>query len=381
MMIQLTKEQERIRQEIRKFAEEKIAPLAGEIDKTGEYPPKLLELFAEHDLLKLKLPGKYGGLEEEPVTYYLIIEEIARVCASSAMFVAVHGSCMTSIRVGGDDHLKDRIFGKLGKENLLMGWALTEPNAGSDVASMEAQAVLDGDHYVINGSKCFISGGAGGECADIYTTFVKTGNVKGKKNISGFVVEKNTPGFRIGKIENKLGLHGSQAVELIFKDARVPKENLMGKEGDGWRILMESIKETRLGIAAMALGIAQGALDQAINYAKQRVQFGRPISEFQGVQFMLADMKIQVEASRAMVYQTASMLERGVKNILPSASMAKCFASDAAMKVTTDAVQILGGSGYMQDYPVERMMRDAKATQIMEGTNQIQRLIIAKSIL
>ncbi len=381
MMIQLTKEQERIRQEIRKFAEEKIAPIAGEIDKTGEYSPELLELFAGHDLLKLKLPEKYGGLEEEPTTYYLIIEEIARVCASSAMFVAVHGSCMTSIRVGGDDQLRDRIFGKLGRENLLMGWALTEPNAGSDVASMETKAVLDGDHYVINGSKCFISGGAGGEPADIYTTFVKTGNAEGKKNISGFVVEKDTPGFCIGKIENKLGLHGSQAVELIFKDARVPKENLMGKEGDGWQILMESIKETRLGIGAMALGLAQGALDQAINYAKQRVQFGRPISEFQGIQFMLADMKMQVEASRAMVYQAASMLERGVKNILPYASMAKCFASDAAMKVTTDAVQILGGSGYMQDYPVERMMRDAKATQIMEGTNQIQRLIIAKSIL
>ena len=380
-MIYLTKEQKSIRQEIRKLAEEKFAPFAGEIDETGQYPNELLDFFDEHDLLKLKLPEKYGGLEEEPVTYYLIIEEMARVCASSAMFIAVHGSCLTSINFGADEQLKDRILTKIGKGKYLMGWALTEPNAGSDVASMETLAVLDRDNYIINGTKCFISGGAGGKAADIYTVFVKTGTGKGKKNISAFVIEKGTPGFSAGKIENKLGLRGSQAVELIFKDVKIPMSNLIGKEGDGWQILMESIKETRLGVASIALGVAQGALDHATDYAKHRIQFGRPISQFQGIQFMLADMKMQVEASRALIYQAASMLERGEDDILPYASLAKCFASDAAMKVTTDAVQILGGAGYMKDYPVERMMRDAKSTQLMEGTSQIQKIIIAKHML
>jgi alkylation response protein AidB-like acyl-CoA dehydrogenase len=377
-MIQLTEEQEMIRETVRKLAKEELAPIAIRIDETGEFSWEVVDLLKKHDLLKLKLPRKYGGLEVDYTTYYMVIEEIARVCASSSMLIATQGSCLTTIIVSASDQQKDRFLGRLGKEGFLMSWALTEPNAGSDVNSMQTRAVLKGDYYIVNGSKCFITGGG---VADIYTTFVKTDAKKGDRGISGFIVEKDTPGFSIGKIENKMGMRGSQTTELVFEDARVPKGNLLGRQGGGWQILMESIKETRLGIACQALGIAQGALDYAANYTKQRVQFGRPISEFQGIQFMLADMKIHIEASRALIYQTASMLDRGKRDILPFAAMAKCLASDTAMKVTTDAVQILGGYGYMKDYPVERMMRDAKSTQITEGTNQIQRMIIARSLL
>ncbi|OIP30628.1 MAG: acyl-CoA dehydrogenase [Deltaproteobacteria bacterium CG2_30_43_15] len=377
-MIQLTEEQDMIRKTVRKLAEEKLAPIAVRIDKAGEFSRDVVELFEEYDLLRLKLPKKYGGLETDHTTYYLVIEEIARVCASSSMLVATQGSCLTSLLVSVNKEQEERFFGRLGKGNVIMSWALTEPGAGSDVGSMRTRAVLNGDHYIINGSKCFITAGG---VADIYTTFVRTGSGQGTKGLSGFVVEKDTPGFNIGKIEDKLGMRGSQTTELIFEDARVSKENLLGREGGGWSILMESIKETRLGIASQALGIAQGALDYATRYSKERVQFGRPISENQGIQFMLADMKIQVEASRALIYQTASMLDRGIRDILPYAAMAKCMASDTAMRVTTDAVQILGGYGYMKDHPVERMMRDAKSTQITEGTNQIQRMIIARSML
>jgi len=377
-MIQLTEEQEMIRKTVRRMAEEKLEPIAVRIDEKGEFSRDVVDLFEEYDLLKLKLPKKYGGLETDHTTYYLVIEEIARVCASSSMLVATQGSCMTSLLVSVNEEQAERFFGRLGKGKAIMSWALTEPNAGSDVGSMRTKAVLKGDYYVVNGSKCFITAGG---VADMYTAFVRTGNEKGRRGLAGLVVDRDTPGFSIGKIENKLGMRGSQTTELIFEDAKVPKENLLGEEGGGWHILIESIKETRLGIAAQALGISQGALDYAVNYAKQRIQFGKPISEFQGIQFMLADMKIQVEASRALIYQGASMLDRGIRDILPYAATAKCFASDTAMRVTTDAVQILGGYGYMKDYPVERMMRDAKSTQITEGTNQIQRTIIAKSML
>jgi alkylation response protein AidB-like acyl-CoA dehydrogenase len=377
-MIHLTEEQEMIRKTVRKLAEEKLAPIAVRIDKTGEFSREVVDLFEEYDLLKLKLPKKYGGLETDHTTYYLVIEEIARVCASSSMLVATQGSCLTTLLVSVNKEQEERFFSRLGKGNVIMSWVLTEPNAGSDVGSMRTRAVLDGDHYIVNGSKCFITAGG---VADMYTAFFRTSGDKGTKGLSGFVVDKETPGFSIGKIEDKLGMRGSQTSELVFEDARVPKENLLGKEGNGWNILIESIKETRLGIASQALGIAQGALDYATRYSKERVQFGRPISKNQAIQFMLADMRIQVEASRALIYQTASMLDRGIRDILPYAAMAKCMASDTAMRVTTDAVQILGGYGYMKDYPVERMMRDAKSTQIIEGTNQIQRVIIAKSML
>ncbi|MFH1626111.1 MAG: acyl-CoA dehydrogenase family protein [Pseudomonadota bacterium] len=377
-MIQLTDEQEMIRQTVRKLAEEKLAPIAARIDETGEFSWEVVDLFEKYDLLRLKLPKKYGGLEVDHTTYYLVIEEIARVCASSSMLIATQGSCLTTLLASVNEEQERRFFGRLGRGNVLMSWALTEPSAGSDVGSMRTRAVPNGDHYIINGSKCFITAGG---VADIYTTFVRTSGDGGTKGLSGFVVEKDTPGFSVGKIEDKMGMRGSQTAELIFEDAKVPRENLLGREGHGWQILIESIKETRLGIACQALGIAEGALAYAANYARQRIQFGRPISEFQGIQFMLADMKIQVEASRALIYQTASMLDRGRRDILPYAAMAKCLASDTAMRVTTDAVQILGGYGYMKDYPVERMMRDAKSTQLTEGTNQIQRMIIAGSIL
>ncbi|MDY6970374.1 MAG: acyl-CoA dehydrogenase family protein [Spirochaetota bacterium] len=377
-LIQLTEEQEMIRDMVRRLADEQIAPIAGRIDQSGEFPQDVVDLFEKYDLFKLKLPKKYGGLEVDSVTYYLVIEEIARVCGSSSMMIAIQGSCMTTINVGSNEEQKDRFLGKLGKGNVIMSWALTEPGAGSDVGSISTKAVLDGDNYILNGSKCFISNGGS---ADLYTTFVRTSEGKGTNGLSAFIIEKDTPGFKIGKIEDKLGMRGSMTSELIFEDAKVPKENRLGEEGMGWSILTESIKETRLGIAVQALGIAQGALDNATEYAKEREQFGKPISSFQGVQFMLADMKMRVEAARALIYQVASLLDRGIRDIIPHAAMAKCFASDTAMKVTTDAVQILGGYGYMKDYPVERMMRDAKATQIMEGTNQIQRVIIARSML
>ena len=377
-MIHLTEEQQMIRETVRKLAEEKLAPIAVRIDKTGKFSREVVDLFEEYDLLKLKLPKKYGGLDTDHTTYYLVIEEIARVCASSSMLIATQGSCLTSIRLGANKEQEERFFGRLGKGNVILSWAMTEPNAGSDVGAMRARAVLDGDYYIVNGSKCFITAGG---IADMYTVFFRTSGEKGTDGLSGFVVDKDTPGFSVGKIEDKMGMRGSQTSELFFEDARVPKENMLGKEGKGWDLLIESVKETRLGIACQALGIAEGALEFATNYSRERVQFGRPISKNQGIQFMLADMKIQVEASRALIFQTAAMLDRGIRDVLPYAAMAKCMASDTAMKVTTDAVQILGGYGYMKDYPVERMMRDAKSTQITEGTNQIQRMIIAGSML
>jgi len=377
-MIHLTEEQQMIRETVRKLAEEKLAPIAVRIDKTGKFSREVVDLFEEYDLLKLKLPKKYGGLDTDHTTYYLVIEEIARVCASSSMLIATQGSCLTSIRLGANKEQEERFFGRLGKGNVILSWAMTEPNAGSDVGAMRARAVLDGDYYIVNGSKCFITAGG---IADMYTVFFRTSGEKGTDGLSGFVVDKDTPGFSVGKIEDKMGMRGSQTSELFFEDARVPKENMLGKEGKGWDLLIESVKETRLGIACQALGIAEGALEFATNYSKERVQFGKPISKNQGIQFMLADMKIQVEASRALIFQTAAMLDRGIRDVLPYAAMAKCMASDTAMKVTTDAVQILGGYGYMKDYPVERMMRDAKSTQITEGTNQIQRMIIAGSML
>jgi alkylation response protein AidB-like acyl-CoA dehydrogenase len=312
------------------------------------------------------------------LSYMLAIEEISYASAAVGVILAVHTSVGTMpILKFGTEEQKRRYVGKMAAGQLLGAFALTEPNAGSDASRIATRAVKKGDHYVLNGSKMFITNG--GE-ADVYITFAVTDPGKGAGGISAFIVEKDTPGFSVGKKEKKMGLNGSSTTALIFEDAKIPASRLLGKEGEGFQIAMANLEGGRIGIAAQALGIARAAFDAAVSYTKQREQFGRPVAEFQGVQFMLADMATRIEAAKLLVYRAAMLREQGVP-CPKEAAMAKMFATDAAMAVTTDAVQLHGGYGYIKEYPVERFMRDAKVTQIYEGTNQIQRIVIAKNLL
>ncbi|MEW6230728.1 MAG: acyl-CoA dehydrogenase [Chloroflexota bacterium] len=363
---------------VRELAQEKIAPRAAEIDDKGEYPWDMKELLARQDLLALPFPEKYGGTGSDLFTFCLVVEEIAKVCASSSLIVLVQALGSFPILIAGTETQKQRYFPKLASGDWLAAFALTEPGAGSDAAAMKTRAVLEGDHYVLNGSKCFITNAG---IAQVYSVFAMTDPHKGVKGISAFIVDADSPGFRLGKIEHKMGIRGSQTGELVFDNCIVPVGNLLGNEGDGFKIAMMTLDKSRPGVGAQAVGIAQGALDYAARYAKERVQFGAPIANLQAIQFMLADMAMQVEAARCLVYEAAARVDAGEKGITMSSAMAKCFAGDVAMRVTTDALQVLGGYGYMKEYPLERMMRDAKITQIYEGTNQIQRLVIARALL
>jgi len=363
---------------IREIAEERVAPRAAEIDHTGEFPWDMKELLAHHDILAMPFPEEYGGLGSSELAITMAIEELSRCCATTGLLLAVQQLGSMPILLAGNEKQKRTYFPRLASGEWLAAFGLTEAGSGSDAAAMKTVAVRQGDKYILNGSKRFITNGG---LAQVNTVFAITDREKGTRGISAFIVEKEYPGFSVGRVEDKMGIKGSQTAELIFQDCEVPAENLIGEEGQGFKIAMMTLDRTRIGIGAQALGIAQGALELAISYAKQRVQFGHPIADNQGIQFMLADMATKVEAARLLVYNAAAMVDRGEKNFSKYSSMAKMFASDAAMEVTNDAIQILGGYGYMKEYPAERMMRDAKITQIYEGTNQIQRLVIARSLL
>ncbi len=379
-MFKLTDEQQMILDTVRKIASKEIAPRAAELDETAGFPDHALEAFAENGLLNPLLPAEYGGVETSFLTFCMILEEISRVCASSALLLIAQADGTLPIVHGGSDDLRSKYLNKLGGDSrMLTALAATEPGAGSDVLAMRTTAVLKGDRYIVNGQKCFITNGS---VADFFVLYAYTDPAKKARGISAFVVEKDFPGLHYGKNENKMGMRGSVNSELFFDDMEVPRENLIGREGQGFANLMRTLGMSRLFCAAQAVGIAQGALTEAVAYARERIQFGKPIAALSPIQFMIADMAAAVESARLLTYKAASMLDAGGgEDAETHAAMAKFLASDTAMKVTTDAVQILGGYGYMKDYPVERMMRDAKLTQIYTGTNQIMRLVAGRHIL
>jgi alkylation response protein AidB-like acyl-CoA dehydrogenase len=380
MNFELSDEQRAIQQLVRDLCIESVEPRAAEIDARGEFPWDIKDLFARHDILGIPFPPEYGGVSGGALTLVLAMEEISKVCATSSLILSVQSLGSLPIVLGGTDEQKRRFLPPLASGEKLAAYALTEPGSGSDAGGMRTRAVRHGDTYVLNGSKTFITGGS---VADTIVVFARTDrDGQGEaRDISAFVVEKSMPGFRVGKLEKKLGIRGSPTAQLFFEDVAVPAANLVGPEGDGFKLAMRVLDHSRPGIAAQALGIAEGAFAVARRYAGERKQFGKPINEFQGIQFMLADMATAIEAARMLTYAAGDALDRHLKTITVTSSMAKVFASDVAMRVTTDAVQVLGGYGYLRDFPVERMMRDAKITQIYEGTNEIQRLVIARELL
>ncbi len=374
----LTETQVMIKDLCRKVAQEKIKPIREHYDESNEFPHEMIKVFAEADLCGLYIEEKFGGLGGGVMDLAVGVEELSKVCSGIALAVAATALGTFPIILFGTEEQKKKYLPPIASGKSLAAFGLTEANAGSDAGGIRTTAVLDGDHYVINGTKQWITNG--GE-ADIYTIVAITNKAKGPRGASAFIVEKGTPGFTFGKKENKMGIRASATRELVFQDCRIPKANLLSKEGMGFIVAMKTLDTSRPGVAAQALGIAAGALDEAVEYSRQRRQFGKPICAFQGVQFMLADMATQVEAARALVYAAARYIDGGGKEVSKISAMSKLFASDVAMKVTTDAVQILGGYGYMKEYPVEKMMRDAKITQIYEGTNQIQREVIGLSLI
>jgi len=377
-MFELTEEQRMLRAAVRKMAEEKIAPRAAEIDETMEFPWDIKRAIQEMGLFSVIFPKEYGGSGPDQMSLCLAVEEIARVCVSSSLILQVQALGATPILIAGSKEQKEKYCPPLASGEKLCAFAFTEPGAGSDLAAITTRAVLHGDTYVINGRKCFISNG---NVADTLVVFASTDPEAKHRGISAFMVEKGFPGFSIGKIENKMGIRASPAAELLFEDCEVPRENRLGAEGEGFRIGMQTFDESRTVIAAQAVGLAQGALDFAINYAKERAQFGAPIAKLEGIEFLLAEMAAQVEAARYLTYKAASLVGKGARELSYLAAAAKLVASDAAMRVTTDAVQVAGGYGYMKDFPLERMMRDAKITQIYEGTNQVMKLVMARRYL
>jgi alkylation response protein AidB-like acyl-CoA dehydrogenase len=364
---------------VRELVAKKVAPRAAEIDDRGEFPRDIKDLFAQNDLMGIPIPTEYGGLGGTFTTYVKVVEEIAKACASSSLIVAVQELGMLPILIAGTDEQKKRYLPKLASGEWIAAYALTEAASGSDAAgSMRTRAERRGDDYVLNGQKIWITNGS---VADVICVFAVTDPDKGPNGINAFIVEKTFPGFKVGKLEKKMGIRGSPTVELMFEDCVVPAANRLGGEGEGFKLAMKVLDKSRPGIAAQALGIAQGALDFATQYARDRVAFGKPIGQHQGVGFMLADMKTEVEAARLLLYEAARKCDQNAPDVTLWAAMAKLKCGDVAMAVTTDAVQVLGGFGYSTDYPVERMMRDAKITQIYEGTQQIQRLVISRAIV
>ena len=377
-MIQLNEEQKLILETVKTLAQEKIRPRAAEIDETGEFPWDTVRLLSDHGVLTPLLPERYGGIECEYLLFCMIIEEIARVCASSALLLIAQADGMLPLLCRGSEELKNAHLPGLARGKLA-AFAATEPGAGSDILAMTTRAVRDGGDYVLNGQKCFITNGA---VADVLTVFAYTEPDKGSKGISAFVVEKGAEGFTCGKNENKMGMRGSVNSQLFFDNVRVPERNRVGHEGEGVPNMMATLDTSRLFAAAQAVGLAQGAVDEVLSYISQRVQFGRPIAQIQAIQMMLADMAAGVEAARLLTYQAARYMDReDWSRISRFCAMAKFTASDMAMRVTTDAVQALGGYGYMKDFPVERMMRDAKLIQIYTGTNQIMRVVAARDLI
>jgi alkylation response protein AidB-like acyl-CoA dehydrogenase len=364
---------------ISELVRDRVAPRAREIDATAEYPWDVRKLFAEHDLFALTFEVRYGGTGTGHLMQVIAIEEIAKACASSALMLAVHDLGSLPIRLAGSDTMKEAVLPRLASGEWVPAFALSEPEAGSDPGGMRTRAVKDAGGWILNGSKNWISQAG---VADVYVVFAVTDPAQGhSRGITAFLLERDREGFHIGKPEHKLGIKGSPTAALTFEDVRLPAENAIGEVGHGFRLAMATLDRSRLGIAAQALGIAQGAVDYAVSYARERRQFGSPIAEFQGIQFKLADMETRTAAARELLYRAAAKTDRGDRDLGKHSAMAKLFCSDTAMAVTVDAVQILGGYGYVNDYPVERMMRDAKITQIYEGTNEIQRLVVARSLI
>ena len=374
----LTDEHQAVREAVRDLAENEIAPHATDVDEQERYPREALDALVKAGFSAVHVPEQYGGAGADSVATCIVIEEVARVCASSSLIPAVNKLGTMPIILSGSEDLKHKVLGDIADGSATASYALSEREAGSDAASMKTRARQDGDNWVLNGSKCWITNG--GE-SSWYTVMAVTDPDKGANGISAFAVHKDDPGFVVGPKEKKLGIKGSPTVELYFEDATIPGDRIIGEPGTGFKTALATLDHTRPTIGAQAVGIAQGALDQALAYVKERKQFGKSISDFQGVQFMLADMAMKVEAARHMVYVSAARAERGEGNLGFISAAAKCFASDVAMEVTTNAVQLFGGAGYTRDFPVERMMRDAKITQIYEGTNQIQRMVMARSLL
>ncbi|WP_371069709.1 acyl-CoA dehydrogenase [Sediminibacillus sp. JSM 1682029] len=377
MDFQLTDEQEMLRKMVRDFAKNEVEPSAAERDEEERFDRELFDKMAGLGLTGIPWPEKYGGIGADFVSYVIAVEELSRVCASTGVTLSAHISLASwPLYKYGSENQKQTYLAELARGEKLGAYALSEPGAGSDVASMKTTARLDGDSYVLNGSKVWITNGG---VADTYIVFAKTDRDAKHRGISAFIVEKGMAGFTFGKKEKKLGIRSSPTTELVFENCRVPKENLLGAEGQGFKIAMTTLDGGRNGIAAQALGIAQGALDASVSYAKEREQFGKPIARNQGISFKLADMATEIEAARLLTYQ-AAWLESNGQPYGKASAISKLFAGDAAMRITTEAVQVFGGYGYTKDYPVERYMRDAKITQIYEGTNEIQRLVIGRML-
>jgi alkylation response protein AidB-like acyl-CoA dehydrogenase len=374
----LTDEQREIRDLVRTLVRERIAPRAAEIDESAEFPWDMVELMREHELFGLAFDEEHGGSGAGSLMLLVAVEEVSRACATTGLVLAVQELSSLALRLAGTDEQKNRYLPRLASGEWIAAYALTEAGSGSDSAAMRTQAKRDGEEYVLNGSKRFITNAG---VAGLYTVFAKTDPDGGHAGISCFVVEADAPGFEVGRLEPKMGIKGSTTGELFFNDCRVPAGNLVGEEGEGFKIAMRILDRSRPGIAAQALGIAQGATDYALEYAKSRVTMGEPIAEHQLVAGKLADMETRCEAARSLLYKAGLMMDEDAPGLTKVSAMAKLFCSDTAMDVTTDAVQILGGYGYIKEYPVERMMRDAKITQIYEGTNEIQRLVIAREMV
>lgn len=374
----LTEEQQMIKDLAHKIAEEKIRPVAAKYDQNEEYPWEIIKVIAESDLFGLFIPEEYGGLGVNILNLCLATEELSRACGGIAVCYAASALGTFPIILFGNDAQKKKYLPDLAKGKKIAAFGITEPEAGSDASAIKTTARKEGKYYILNGLKHFITNGGD---AETNVVIAMTDKNKGARGASAFIVEKGTPGFTFGKKEDKFGIRASSTRELIFTDCKIPEENLIAKEGMGFIVTMKTFDMSRPGVAAQALGIAQGAMELAIKYAKERQQFGKSISSFQGIQWMIADMATEIEAARGLVYTAARMVDAGVKDVAKASAMAKMYASDIAMKVTVDALQIFGGYGYMKDYPIEKYVRDAKITQIYEGTNQIQRNIIALQLI
>ncbi|MEA5009103.1 acyl-CoA dehydrogenase [Clostridium tyrobutyricum] len=373
----LTREQEFVKQMVREFTENEVKPLAAEIDETERFPKETVEKMAKYGMMGIPFPVKYGGAGGDTLSYILAVEELSKACGTTGVILSAHTSlCASLLEQFGTEEQKQKYLVPLAKGEKLGAFGLTEPNAGTDASGQQSLAVLEGDHYVLNGQKIFITNGG---AADIFVVFAMTDRSKGTRGISAFILEKGMEGFSIGKLENKMGIRASSTTELIFEDCIVPKENLVGREGKGFGIAMKTLDGGRIGIAAQALGIAEGALEEAVEYMKERKQFGRSLSKFQGLGWVVADLATKIDAARYLVYKAALNKDAHVPYTVDAAK-AKLMAADVAMETTTKVVQLFGGYGYTKDYPVERMMRDAKITEIYEGTSEVQRMVISGSI-
>ncbi|HEX3335655.1 MAG TPA: acyl-CoA dehydrogenase family protein [Jatrophihabitans sp.] len=374
----LSEEQQLLRKSVRQLADDKIAPRAAEVDEKGEFPRDVYDALVRAGFHAVHIPQEYGGAGADAISACIVVEEVARACAASALIPAVNKLGSQPIILAGSEPLKRQVLPTIASGEAMISYALSEREAGSDAASMRTRAVLDGDHWVLNGTKCWITNAG---VSTWYTVMAVTEPGRGAKGISAFVVHKDDPGFSVGAKERKLGIKGSPTCEIYLENCTIPAGRIIGAPGTGFTTALRTLDHTRLAIGAQALGIAQGAFDAAVDYIKQRRQFGQRIADFQGIQFMIADMAMRIEASRQLVYAAAARAERDEPDLAFTSSAAKVFASDTAMSVTTDAVQLFGGAGYTQDFPVERMMRDAKITQIYEGTNQINRMVMARNLL